>query len=79
MYVFIATFVLSPFAVSNTNISFAFIGFLLGVDESDTSASTAAVKDQTPSSSPTKSQSSSSLQNAECYSPYGNIIDSCNS
>ncbi len=87
MFVFIATFVLSSIAVSNTNTAFAFLGFLLGDDESDTGASTtpssntaaAAAEDQTPSSSYTKSQSSSSLQSAECYSPHGNIIDSCNS
>lgn len=84
MYVFIATFVLSSIAVTNTNTAFAFIGFLLGDDESDTGASTttsstAAAEDQTPSSSYTKSQSSSSLQSAECYSPHGNVIDSCNS
>ncbi|CAN5886935.1 hypothetical protein BH23THE1_BH23THE1_30160 [soil metagenome] len=82
-------------AVSNTNTAFAFLGFLLGGgDESDTGASTStgttpsssntaaadgAAEDQTPSSSYTKSQSSSSLQNAECYSPQGHVIDSCNS
>jgi len=95
MYVFIATFALSSIAVSNTNTAFAFLGFLLGGDESDTGASTststptssentaaattAAEEDQTPSSSYTKSQSSSSLQSAECYSPQGHVIDSCNS
>ena len=86
---FIATFVLSSIAVSNTNTAFAFLGFLLGDDESDTGASTtpssntaaatAAEEDQTPSSSYTQSQTSSSLQSAECYSPQGNVIDSCNS
>lgn|SRR5688500_16967376 len=80
MYVFIAAFVLSSIAVSNTNTAFAFIGFLLGDNESDTGASTTSTaEDQTPSSSYTKAQSSSSLQNAECHSPHGNIIDSCNS
>ncbi len=88
MCVFIATFVLSSIAVSNTNTAFAFLGFLLGDDESDTGASTTpssntaaatAEEDQTPSSSYTQSQSSSSLQSAECYSPQGHVIDSCNS
>jgi hypothetical protein len=90
VYVFIATFALSSIAVSNTNTAFAFLGFLLGGGESDTDAGTttsgsntaaadSAAEDQNPSSSYTKSQSSSSLQNAECYSPQGHIIDSCNS
>ena len=84
---FIATFVLSSIAVSTTNTAFAFLGFLLGDDESDTGASTtpssntaaatAAEEDQTPSSSYTQSQTSSSLQSAECYSPQGSVIDSC--
>jgi hypothetical protein len=48
MYAFIATFVLSSIAVSNTNTAFAFLGFLLGGDiESDTGASTST---STPSS-----------------------------
>jgi hypothetical protein len=49
MYAFIATFVLSSIAVSNTNTAFAFLGFLLGGDKSDTGDST-STSTSTPSS-----------------------------
>ena len=67
VYGFVTAFMLSSFILSDNNKVFAFLGFnLFGTGE----------EDQT---STTTSQSSTSLQNARCYSPTGSIIDSCNS
>lgn len=58
---------LSPFILSDNNKAFAFLGFnLFGTGEDNQSSSTA-------------SQSSTSLQDARCYSPTSSIVDSCNS
>ena len=63
-----ATFMLSSAVLSDNNRAFAFLGFdLFGTEE-----------EEQPSTS-TNSQSSSSLQSAQCHSPTGSIIDSCNS
>lgn len=67
VYAFITAFMLSSFMLSDNNKVFAFLGFnLFGTDEEDQSSSTS-------------SQSSTSLQNARCYSPTGSIINSCSS
>ena len=69
VYTFVAaTFMLSSAVLSDNNRAFAFLGFdLFGTGE-----------EEQPSTS-TTSQSSSSLQTAQCHSPTGSIIDSCNS
>ena len=57
---------LSPFILSDNNKAFAFLGFnLFGTGEDDQSSSTT-------------SQSSTSLQDARCYSPTNSIVNSCN-
>jgi hypothetical protein len=67
VYAIVTAFMLSSFVLSDSNKVFAFLGFnLFGSGE----------EDQT---STTTSQSSTSLQDARCYSPTGSIIDSCNS
>jgi hypothetical protein len=67
VYAIVTAFMLSSFVLSDNNKVFAFLGFnLFGSGE----------EDQT---STTTSQSSTSLQDARCYSPTGSIIDSCNS
>ena len=64
-----ATFMLSSAVLSDNNRAFAFLGFdLFGTEE----------EEEQPSTS-TNSQSSSTLQSAQCHSPTGSIIDSCNS
>jgi len=63
-----ATFMLSSAVLSDNNRAFAFLGFdLFGTEEEE------------PPSTSTNSQSSSTLQSAQCHSPKGSIIDSCNS
>lgn len=71
MYTFIATFLMSSLAVSGNNIAFGLLGFFLGGGEEE--------EEQQQHQSSGSSQSSSSLQSADCYSPNGDIIDSCNS
>ena len=67
VFAFATAFMLSSFFLSDNNKAFAFLGFsLFGPGEEDKSSSTA-------------SQSSTSLQNARCSTPTGNIVDSCNS
>lgn len=67
VYAFATAFMLSSLVISDNNKAFAFLGFnLFGTGEDEQSSSTA-------------SQSSTSLQDARCYSPTGSIIDSCNS
>ena len=67
VYAIVTAFMLSSFVLSDNNKVFAFLGLnLFGSSE----------EDQT---SATTSQSSTSLQDARCYSPTGSIIDSCNS
>ncbi len=67
VYAIVTAFMLSSFVLSDSNKVFAFLGFnFFGSGE----------EDQT---STTTSQSSTSLQDARCYSPTGSIIDSCNS
>ena len=64
---FATALMLSSFVLSDNNKVFAFLGFdLFGTGEEDKSTTT-------------NSQSSTSLQNARCSSPTGNIVDSCNS
>lgn len=68
--VFITTVVLSSITFVGSNEAFAFLGFgLFG-------GNTEAEEDQSTS---TTSQSSTSVQNARCYSQADSIIDSCNS
>lgn len=66
VYAIVTAFMLSSFVLSDSNKVFAFLGFnLFGSGEDQTSTTT--------------SQSSTSFQDARCYSPNGSIIDSCNS
>lgn len=69
LYTFISAFVLSSLAVSSSNSAFAFLGFFLDDTES-------SVGEETSSST---TQKSNSLQSSDCYSPYGSVINSCNS
>ncbi len=67
VYAFVTAFMLSSFVPSDNNEVYALLGFnLFGSGEEDQSSSTT-------------SQSSTSLQDARCYSPTGSIVDSCNS
>jgi hypothetical protein len=67
VYAIVTAFMLSSFVLSDSNKVFAFLGFnLFGSGEEDRTSTTT-------------SQSSTSLQDARCYSPTGSIIDSCNS
>lgn len=67
VFTFVTALVLSSFMLSDNLKAFAFLGFdLFGTNEEDQTASTT-------------SQSSTSLQNARCYTPTGSIVDSCNS
>ena len=68
MYTFIVVFLSSSIIVSSPNMAFAFLGFFLGGGEEDEAQQSTG-----------SSQSSSSLQSAQCYSPHGSIVDSCNS
>ena len=66
VYTFTTALMLSSFVLSDNKV-FAFLGFdLFGTGGEDKSTAT-------------NSQSSTSLQNARCSSPTGNIVDSCNS
>ncbi|HKU84593.1 MAG TPA: hypothetical protein VJP58_11185 [Candidatus Nitrosocosmicus sp.] len=66
-FTFVTALMLSSFMLSDNLKAFAFLGFDLFVTNEE---------DQTAS---TTSQSSTSLQNARCYTPTGSIVDSCNS
>lgn len=67
VYGFITAFMLGSPAISGNNEVFALLGLdLFGSGEED-------------QSSTATSQSSTSLQDARCYSPTDSIIDSCNS
>ncbi|VFJ13459.1 hypothetical protein [Candidatus Nitrosocosmicus franklandus] len=68
VYTFVASFTLSSIMLLDNNSAFAFFGFnLFGTGEEE------------QASSSTTSQTSSSLQNAQCHSPTASIINSCNS
>ncbi len=94
VFMLIATFTVGSYMNSNTDTALAYLGFFLndggGIGEQDqTSSSTPMSLSPSPSSSSpypetskqtsTYSQTSSSLQTSECYSPHGDIINSCNS